>query len=302
MSTPEAHEEDRISQLGKWLSLGGSIIAPATLITALLFYFGYVSSRAQYDYFGVDVDTIGLSTQDYVMRSPQPLLVPMLVLTLLGGGFLAAHLAIRRRAATDPAFRSLAKRMVVAGLILLGLGLVLLFTYVAIGDWAYYPLVTPLILAAGGTLTAYGMSTIRWMDGRSERTPVGSQFAASAVLVAIWFAVAAGVFWATATVAEWSGRGLAKEQARNLGELPSVIVDSKQRLFLPAGIGVAERDLTGDADGQTFRYRYWNLRLLIHGRDRMFLVPTTWHPNNTTLLIPLDGDVRVQFQFRNDPP
>jgi hypothetical protein len=302
MSTPEAHEEDRISQLGKWLSLGGSIIAPATLITALLFYFGYVSSRAQYDYFGVDVDTIGLSTQDYVMRSPQPLLVPMLVLTLLGGGFLAAHLAIRRRAATDPAFRSLAKRMVVAGLILLGLGLVLLFTYVGIGDWAYYPLVTPLILAAGGTLTAYGMSTIRWMDGRSERTPVGSQFAASAVLVAIWFAVAAGVFWATATVAEWSGRGLAKEQARNLGELPSVIVDSKQRLFLPAGIGVAERDLTGDADGQTFRYRYWNLRLLIHGRDRMFLVPTTWHPNNTTLLIPLDGDVRVQFQFRNDPP
>ena len=29
---------------------------------------------------------------------------------------------------------------------------------------------------------------------------------------------------------------------------------------------------------------------------------TTWHPNNTTLLVPLDGEVRVQFQFRNDPP
>ena len=32
------------------------------------------------------------------------------------------------------------------------------------------------------------------------------------------------------------------------------------------------------------------------------LGPTTWHPNNTTLLVPLDGEVRVQFQFRNDPP
>ena len=167
-----------------------------------------------------------------------------------------------------------------------------------IGDWAYYPLSTPLILAAGGTLAAYGITTIRWMDKRAEDTSVRSAFAGPAVLISLWLAVAASLFWATATLAQWSGRGLAKEQARNFGELPSVIVDSKQRLFLPAGTGVAERDLTGDADGQTFRYRYWNLRLLIHGRDRMFLVPTTWHPNDTTLLVPLDGEVRLQFQFR----
>jgi len=302
MSESEEQAEDRLSQLGKWLSLGGSIIAPATLITALLFYFGYVSSRAQYDYFGVDVDTIGLSTQDYVMRSPQPLLVPLLALTLLATGFLAAHLAARRRAAADPSFRSVAKRMTLVGLILLGLGVALLFSYPIVGDWAYYPLLTPLVLAGGGMLAAYGLSTIRWMDKRTERSSERSAFAGPAVLVSLWLAVAVTVFWATATVAQWSGRGLAKEQARNFGELPSVIVDSKQRLFLPAGIGVAERDLTGAGDGQTFRYRYWNLRLLIHGRDRMFLVPASWHSNNTTLLIPLDGDVRVQFQFRNDPP
>jgi hypothetical protein len=29
--------------------------------------------------------------------------------------------------------------------------------------------------------------------------------------------------------------------------------------------------------------------------------PASWHPNNTTLLVPLDSEVRVQFQFRNDP-
>ena len=112
MSASVEQTEDRLSQLGRWLSLGGSIIAPATLITALLFYFGYVSSRAQYDYFGVDVDTVGLSTQDYVMRSPQPLLVPLLVLTLLAGGFLAAHLAARRRAAVHSSFRFVAKGLV----------------------------------------------------------------------------------------------------------------------------------------------------------------------------------------------
>jgi hypothetical protein len=302
MSESDHPPEDRVSQFGKWLSLGASIIAPATLITALLFYFGYVSSRAQYDYYGVDVDTIGLTTQDYVMRSPQPLLVPLLVLTLLGGGFLAAHVAARRHAAANPSFRAVAKRMVVGGLTLLGVGVALLFSYAAIGDWGYYPLVTPLILAVGAASTAYGLSTIRWMDRRSRHEPPDSGFTGIAVVVSLWIAVAASLFWATATVAQLSGRGLAKEQAQNLGELPSVIVDSKERLFLPAGVGVEERDLTGKGDGEAFRYRYWNLRLLIHGKDRMFLVPTAWHANNTTLVMPLNGDVRVQFQFRNDPP
>ena len=78
-----------------------------TLISALLFYFGYVSRDSQYAYFGIDVDTIGLSTQDYVMRSPQPLLVPLLGITLLAVGGLLLHKAIhagpaRRRTTIRP--------------------------------------------------------------------------------------------------------------------------------------------------------------------------------------------------------
>jgi hypothetical protein len=166
----------------------------------------------------------------------------------------------------------------------------------------YYPLVTPLILAVGGSLTAYGAATLRWMDRRGARTPAGATHAGAGMVILVWLAVAASVFWATATVAQWSGRGLAKEQARNLTSLPSVIVDSQQRLFLPAGAEVAERDLTGDPRGQSFRYRYLDLRLLIQGEDRMFLVPNRWHAANTTVVVPMDGEVRVQFKFRNDPP
>ncbi|MGH3461601.1 MAG: hypothetical protein ACRDP9_09010 [Kribbellaceae bacterium] len=54
--------------------------------------------------------------------------------------------------------------------------------------------------------------------------------------------------------------------------------------------------------GQTFNYRYRGLRLLVVGDDRLFLVPQRWTASNTTLVVPLDGDVRVQFQFENDPP
>ena len=82
-------------QLERWIGVAATIIAPATLLSAVLFYFGYVSSRSQYEYFGVDVDTIGLSTRDYVMRSPQPLLVPLLALALAAAALVAGHAAVR---------------------------------------------------------------------------------------------------------------------------------------------------------------------------------------------------------------
>ena len=92
---------DQRSQAERWISFAAGIVTPVTLITALLFYFGYVSARSQYEYFGIDVDTIGLSTQDYVMRSPQPLLVPLLVLSLLAVAGLLLHNAIQPRAGLD---------------------------------------------------------------------------------------------------------------------------------------------------------------------------------------------------------
>lgn len=294
-------EAQSTTQFEQWLSIGGRIIAPTTALATLLFYFGYVSSRAQYDYFGVDVDTVGLTTQDYVMRSPQPLLVPMLVLTLLSAALVALHGALNRRMRSDARLRRWFRGAVTVGLVLVALGVILLFIYPLISDWVYYPLVTPLTLALGGSLAGYGLTMLRRLTaaaGTQSPTVAGTR----AVVVMIWVAVAAGVFWATATVAQWSGLGLGQEQARNLHELPSVILDTQERLFLPAGSGVEERALDPASKQQTFRYRYWNLRLLIQGEDQMFLVPDTWSAANTTLLVPVDGNVRVQFQFRNLAP
>ena len=44
-SVPDA--TSRAAMFDKWWSFGSTIIAPATLLSTLLFYFGYVSSRAQ---------------------------------------------------------------------------------------------------------------------------------------------------------------------------------------------------------------------------------------------------------------
>ena len=277
---------DQRSQAERWVSFAAGIVTPVTLITALLFYFGYVSSRSQYEYFGIDVDAIGLSTQDYVMRSPQPLLVPLLVLSLIAVAGLLLHNAIRARAGLVAV-----RRARLAAIVVLALGVLGLFLYPVLGGLAYYALVVPLVIGLAAAVLGYlSYLTTRLLD-------LKPQVALIALLTVVTMSCA---FWATATMAQYSGRGLAKSNAEHLDQLPVVILDSKERLHLRSP-GVEETALR-PSEGQTFNYRYRGMRLLIVGENRLFLVPQRWNASNTTLVVPLDESIRVQFQFQNDPP
>lgn len=295
MTSPASGRIERLLEAGK------TAIPPLTLLSAVLFYFGYVSARARYEYFGVDVDTIGLGTQEYIMRSPQPLLTPLLVFAAVGVGSVAVHAVVRKRiqaaAATRRAtsMRRLGRVAQAVGLGTLTTGLVLLFGYAFLRDWRLYELVTPLLIAVGGTLFRYGSAVRRLLRPPGDETLVHR----SSVILG-YLVIAVSVFWMTATVAQWSGRGLAMYEASRLDKLPSVILDTKESLFLRSP-GLEETKLP-PSEGQTFHYRYRHLRLLIHGKDRMFLVPDRWSASNSTIIVPLDGSVRVQFQFQNDRP
>ncbi|SRR6266571_900719 len=331
-----ADEESPAGRVARWVGSWASVIAPASVISALLFYFGYVASRAQYAYFGIDVDMVELGTQNYIMRSPQPLLVPLLVFTLLGASLLFVHSEFRRRvqaaaraahADADMPERTQAQRrlrrarravraVVLAGLAVLVLGMLLVFGYSALRDWPLFDLMIPLLLAIGGGLVAYGWrSTDVLRETTRPPAPPSKGRAAGrgaspasddaallrlATRVLLYALIAVSVLWATATVAQWSGRGLARNLALHLDRLPRVILDTKERLFLHSP-GVQESQLPA-SDGQTFRFRYRNLRLLIMGHDRMFLVPEHWSASDSTLVVSVDGSVRIQFQFQNQPP
>ncbi|MEV8372738.1 hypothetical protein AB0P21_08365 [Kribbella sp. NPDC056861] len=275
---------DEQNQAERWISFAARIVAPVTLISGLLFYFGYVSARAQYEYFGVDVDTIGLDTQDYVMRSPQPLLVPLLVMTLLAVAGLLLHNAIQ------PTVLAI-RRAKIGAVALLLLGIVGLIGYPLLRHVPYYALIVPFVIGLAAAALAY----LSYFDRKAAGlTP---QYVLIGLLAAVTTTCA---FWATATTAQYSGRGLAKSDAENLRQFPVVILDTKERLQLRSP-GIEETALrTGT--GQTFNYRYRGLRLLVVGQNRLFLVPQEWNASNTTLVLPLDGSIRVQFQFQNDPP
>jgi heme/copper-type cytochrome/quinol oxidase subunit 2 len=297
-------DESKTNQFERYLSLGASVVAPITIISALLFYFGYVSSRAQYAYFGVDVDTIGLSTQDYVMRSPQPLLVPLLVLVMIAVALVALHLWVTAwlgRARPERA-RIVTHRALYIGLVILAAGITLIILYPVLADWPYYNLVTPIIVAVGAGVVAYSWRLVSRLPPQPDAlpSPAGSPALRRMGLVLLCVLVAATLFWSTATIAQWSGRGLARQDARHLDDLPRVILDTKERMYITDPF-IKETALPA-SEGQTFRYRYRNLRLLIQGKDRMFLVPDAWSASDSTLVVPLDDSVRVRFQFQNDPP
>ena len=295
MADPVSEAPSRVEAFHRWWSLGSTVIAPATLLSTLLFYFGYVSSRAQYRYFGLDVDTIGLSTQDYVMRSPQALLVPLLALSLGGAGLLLVHLAVRRHPPPRSAVRGL---LAVSVLAVLG-GAVLIGAYAQVGDWAAYPLVTPLLLAAGSGGLLYAVR-LPGAPAFLGQTDADGRALRRGVLALVLVAIVGCLFWATATVAEWSGLGNGMRTARHLDRLPPVVLDTRERLFLTDGI-VEETALPGE-EGDRFRYRYRRLSLLIQGDDRLFLVPDTWSPSASTIVVPLDDSVRVRFRFVNRSP
>jgi hypothetical protein len=270
----------------RWYAIGTTFVAPATFVGTLLFYFGYVSARAEYSYFGVDVDTLGFSTQDYVMRSPQALLVPALLLLLIG----AATAAVRAGLRSGWLGERVTERMILCGWALGGLGLVLVFLYAWLGGWTGYALVTPLVITAGVGLLA--------LAGRSRGFPTN-------VVLMLTLVAVVSTFWATATLAQWTGRGIAQSTARHFDDLPAVVLDTHERLYLRDTVTteqvLAPTGTDKAPDGQTFRYRYYGLRLLVQSGDRMFLVPERWDASDSTLVFDM-SDVRVKFRFVNQRP
>lgn len=163
---PEPEPQEDGYDWHKWYAVATTFVAPATFVSALLFYFGYVYSRASFLYFGLDIDTVGLSTQAFVMRSPQALLVPAILLTLGACGATLVHVMVLRRGVAA----RVSGAAHYAGIALTVTALAMVAAYGWIGDWWPYAMVTPLTLAAGIGLLAwaghhrgYGGASSRWV-------------------------------------------------------------------------------------------------------------------------------------------
>lgn len=286
-------DDAAITPIAERLRAVAGVVAPTTLIAALLYYYGYVTTNARFAYFGVDLSTLRMSTQDLAMRSVAALYVPVAVLLAAGlaGYWLhnAATTALTRGKRTKLLRRS-GWLAIAAGAALFVRAVVGIVTP-AIAE-NEFPGITPLSLGLGALLVAYGRHLVVGTSRDQNRSPQQRR------LERIAWAIVSGVavlslFWLTNSFAGAYGRGQAAADSRQLTTRPNVTLDTKERLYLRYP-GVEETQLPVE-QGQEFRYRYRGLRLLIESDARLFLVPERWREGGRVLVLPHDNGVRVQF-------
>lgn len=270
------------------------VLAPTTVITALLFYFGWAQTNALFGRLGIDQSALGFTVQDYLLRSVNSTFRPLSVVLLAATAGLSVHIAVTRALAT-PGRGRVAERVwpvsVVAGGLLLAAGLSGLWGLVRYR--VDFPVV-PLSLGVELGLLAYGAHLRGQAPERRGATAAVPRtlLAARRTVVAIFVLVM--LFWSVAVYAQARGVREAARVAATISRRPDVTVYSARRLHLE-GPTIRETELPGpDA---AYRYRYSGLKLVVRSGGKWFLLPASWTPGNrgAALLLPDTDDLRVEF-------
>lgn len=287
-SDPENLLERRIKQLT-------SVLAPTTVLTALLLYYGYVATNTEYGFFGISLSSLRLSNQDFLLRSVAALYLPLGALLLgmliaMWGHAGVRHLISARR-------RQQALRRAALGLIVVGtLAFLRGIAGMLLPDLSRTePIATsPLCLGLGVCALAYGryLFVALTTSGPSPSQPKTWVEQASAAVVS--GLVVLSLFWAANSFAGAYGRGAAAVTAADLSRRPAVVLDTTERLFISFP-GIVETSLPV-AQASKFRFRYRGLRLLVESDGRLFLVPDQWRSDDGATLVVRDNeDIRIQF-------
>jgi hypothetical protein len=286
--------------LPRLLKVLGGIVAPTTLLTALLFYFGRSRSAGYYRYFRVNSTVLDLTTNDYLFSGVDGLFVPVSVTCLLALVCIWANRLLLTRVPEDArrrALRALVPVAALAGAVLLVLAFLDLFT-----EGKVFGANSPtggICLSVGVVLLLYAVRLFRLAHPpppvQGRRRPEGglAEWAAGFLLVSI------GLFWAADGYAFGVGTGGAIMLHRALPNQPEAVLYSQQSLSL-AVPGVTEVPCA-DPDA-AYRFRYDGLRLVRQAGNQYLLLPATWsRESGTAVLIPRSATVRLEFRPATSP-
>jgi hypothetical protein len=280
--------------LPRLVKIAGQVVAPATLVTALLFQFGRLYSAGYFRHFGVNFTVLDLTTTDFLITTADGLFVPLAGACALAFVLLWLHrLGLRRllQGSAGRVLRAFAPVAGVVGGVLVCLALLDLLTSVRLfwGDSE----AGGLSLATGVLLLVYALRLVRLVrlsrDGPQRRSG-GSELAewgAAFLLVSI------GLYWAVGNYAFGVGTGRALQLQAALPAQPAAVLYSERSLSLTADGVTQVRCADPDA---AYRFRYDGLRLVRQAGNQYLLLPATWTPSTgTAILIPRSGAVRLEF-------
>ena len=279
------------------LKVAGSVLAPATVLTAIMFYFGLLHAYWFFGTFGVDYTVFNLTAQDYVTRSADGLFVPLaavagvLLLGIWGYRLLPARLDSRWRVAAAPA--------AIAALAVLGIALLSLSVLGILAPeilWRYVAL--PGVALSAGVVALMAASRLhRWLRHRRAGSG-GLGLESTALLAAEWAAVfllvSVGLFWAAGDYSAAVGTRRGNQVLASLKAWPEVAIYSNKRLILPAA-GARETRCQGGGSEDSSVYRYDGLHLIVHAGGRYLLLPANWDSNGQAIVVPASNDLQLVF-------
>jgi hypothetical protein len=76
---PEERSVPRTWNTRGLIELVAIIVTPGALVTALLFYFGWIRTRSLYLFFGVEPALLNFQSVDYLLRSSEILFRPIII-------------------------------------------------------------------------------------------------------------------------------------------------------------------------------------------------------------------------------
>jgi FtsH-binding integral membrane protein len=281
----------------------GSVVAPTSALTALLYYFGWTRTSVEATQLGLDDSLLGYSTRDYLLRSMSSMLAPLvvgLVATLAALGFHTLVMAWARRQTpvgedppAEPAARRLLGRVTVglaaAGLLSLALGVA--GTRVRKPSHELY-VASPVCVTVGIVLVVYAVHLYRRFFVTRDPAPTTGPFEGFSVIVTstIVTLLLLSMFWNVSHYALVKGRTLAATVEAAVPRQPGVIVYSEKRLYLQAP--VVETRL--EPENAAYNYAYTGLKLLFHANGKYFLRPSD-PSSSVNILIPDGLDIRLEL-------
>ena len=298
MTTPGTPAAEPASGLPPQLiKILGAIVAPTTLLTALLYYFGWSHAYWFCDYFGVNSTVLGFTSTDYMMRSVDALFVPLTVAASAALLAVWGHTALRARLAAGSRPRALRvlvpAAMVLAGLLVLG-GFVSVFTTTVLSE---HLVAAPLSLGFGVLLLVYALHLQRLVTGRAQAAGSsrgrGRGWSAAAEWAVVFVLVGLSLFWAATDYSAAVGRSRAGDFVAGLARYPSVVIYSARSLSLRAPGVTQVRCQDPEA---AYRYRYDGLKLVLQSGDEYLFLPARWTTaSGVAILIPKSDSLRLEF-------
>ena len=291
---PAAPEDTKDPGLSAAVDFVTRVVAPASLLTAILYYFGYVRELALFGYFGVDLGSVQFSTTDYLVRSAGTIFLP--VGTVLACGVLALLLHHLLTLTLSRASRNWRRASwTVTGTAAMALLILGVAGLEAPRDVDLSPVTPPVALGTGALLAEY---TVYLAAAYASLPPQLTDTLRATRLprrILIGALLLVSAFWATAVVAEQRGNAVAQAIEASLPVQPEAVVYSSQRLQI-TGPGITETRLS--PTDAAFAFRYNGLRPLIHSGGHWFLLPAGWtHSNGATVIILPDTEPGIRVEL-----